>query len=92
MSARVTTEPPLDPDRVQALSEQILDDINQRTHRSVQNLDVRVSDRCVVVSGRTSRYYYKQLTTRAVFDLVSDLQLENRVEVCPGREIRRSQT
>jgi len=89
MSARVKTTPPQDPVRIQALSARILDDINQRTHHSVQVLDVRVSDRCVVVSGRTSRYYYKQLTTRAVFDLVSDLQLENRVEVCPGESVHR---
>ena len=40
-----------------------------------------LADGSVIVSGRTSRYYYKQLTTRAVFDLISDLNLENRIEV-----------
>ncbi|MFP6765583.1 MAG: hypothetical protein VB858_18285 [Planctomycetaceae bacterium] len=90
MSARLRTTPALDPDRTQSLSARIIDDINQWTHHSIQNLDVRVDDRCIVVSGRTSRYYYKQLTTRAVFDLVSDLQLENRVEVCAGDRVHRA--
>ena len=63
------------------LVEKLRDDIAERTHDSIRNLDVSLADGAVIVSGRTSRYYYKQLTTRAVFDLISDLNLENRIEV-----------
>ena len=63
------------------LVEKLRDDIAERTHDSIRNLDVSLADGAVIVSGRTSRYYYKQLPTRAVFDLISDLNLENRIEV-----------
>lgn len=59
----------------------IRNDIVQRTHDSIRNLEVSIAGGAVVVSGRTSRYYYKQLTTRAVFDLISDLKLDNQVEI-----------
>ena len=65
----------------QDLAERIRDDINVYTNRSIQSLDVSVHEGNVVVCGRTSRYYYKQLTTRAVFGVVSDLSLDNRIEV-----------
>lgn len=65
----------------EGLVRKLRDDITDRTHDSIRNLDVSVADGSVIVSGRTSRYYYKQLTTRAVFDLISDLNLENRIEV-----------
>lgn len=65
----------------QNLAERIREDINQYTNRSIRSLDVSVHEDSVVVSGRTSRYYYKQLTTRAVYGIVSDLNLDNRIEV-----------
>lgn len=68
-------------DSPQNLAERIRDDINEYTNRSIRSLDVSVHQNRIVVSGRTSRYYYKQLTTRAVFGIVSDLDLDNRIEV-----------
>lgn len=73
----------------QRLGERIRDDINERTFRSILDLDVRIADGSVIVSGRTSRYYYKQLATRAVFDLVSDLELENHIQVRACAEANR---
>jgi hypothetical protein len=68
-------------DSPQNLAERIRDDINEYTNRSIRSLDVSVYEDSVVVSGKTSRYYYKQLTTRAVYGIVSDLNLDNRIEV-----------
>lgn len=72
------TSPSSNPD---GLVRKLREDIAERTHDSIRNLDVSLADGSVIVFGRTSRYYYKQLTTRAVFDLISDLNLENRIEV-----------
>ena len=65
----------------ETLVRKLREDIAERTHDSLRNRDVSRADGSVIVSGRTSRYYYKQLTTRAVFDLISDLNLENRIEI-----------
>lgn len=65
----------------ESLVRKLRDEIAERTHDSIRNLDVTLAEGSVIVSGRTSRYYYKQLTTRAVFDLILDLKLENRIEV-----------
>lgn len=81
MHARtISTTQPVADSRENLVSK-IRGDINERTHNSIQGLDVSVADGSIIVTGRTSRYYYKQLTTRAVFDLISDLKLENRIEV-----------
>ena len=63
------------------LADRIRVDICILTHDSVHNLEVSVTDSAVVVSGRTSRYYYKQLSTRAVIGATADLDIQNQIDV-----------
>ncbi len=50
--------------------------IEQRTNGSIHNLEVSVSGDSIVLCGRTTRYYYKQLATSAVLDELSTLSFE----------------
>jgi hypothetical protein len=56
--------------------------IRLRTSGQIRELHVDISDGEVVLTGRTSTYYTKQLATHAVLDLVDDLGLSNEIEVC----------
>lgn len=59
----------------------IRNDIQQRTNGSIRDLEVSLHEGLVTVTGRTSRYYYKQLATSAVFDVTDDLDLQNSIAV-----------
>jgi hypothetical protein len=64
------------------LLEQIEQAVQARTGGRIRGLRVRLDDGCLVVSGRTSTYYNKQLATHAVRDAVDDMSVQNDVEVC----------
>jgi len=67
----------------QTLAESIERSVQSRTKGMVRGLHVEVGIRGVVVSGRTSTYYTKQLATHAVLDAVEkDIRLTNDIEVC----------
>ena len=64
------------------LLEQIERAVHARTGGSIRSLQIRIDEGCLIVSGRTSTYYNKQLATHAVRDAVDDMTVQNDVEVC----------
>ncbi len=56
--------------------------VRLRTGGTIRALHVEVSDGEVILSGRTSTYYNKQLATHAALDAASELSLTNEIEVC----------
>jgi hypothetical protein len=69
--------PTLPTERCDELERHILD----RTGRRVQGLHVEVRDERVVLRGRTSSYYIKQLAQHCVWDVLPQARLENGIEV-----------
>ena len=63
------------------LVEQVELAVQVRTGGRISGLQVRVNEGCLVVSGRTSSYYNKQLATHAIRDAVDDMEVRNEVEV-----------
>ena len=61
--------------------EQVEQAINTKTSGRVLDLRVRVDSGYLVVTGRTSSYYNKQLVTHAVRDAMADMPVQNDVEV-----------
>jgi hypothetical protein len=66
--------PPLKAEDVQQL-------VLSRTGGKIRDLRVEVCEGVVVLSGRTSTYYNKQLATHAALDAISDTPLSNNIEV-----------
>ena len=64
------------------LAEQIEQAVQTRTGGRVRGLRVHVVDGCVIISGRTSTYYNKQLVTHAAMEAADDVLVMNEVEVC----------
>ena len=56
--------------------------VRLRTGGTIRSLHVEVSDGEVILSGRTSTYYNKQLATPAALDAASEFSLTNEIEVC----------
>ncbi|GDY07864.1 hypothetical protein LBMAG52_13500 [Planctomycetia bacterium] len=56
--------------------------VRLRTGGTIRSLHVEVSDGEVILSGRTSTYYNKQLATHAALDAASEFSLTNEIEVC----------
>lgn len=55
--------------------------VQARTNGMVHDLTVSIFDDEVVLTGRTTTYYNKQLATHAVLSAVSGLVLTNDIEV-----------
>lgn len=67
----------------QALSEVVERFVRSRTGGMIRGLRVNVTNRDVVLTGRTTTYYNKQLATHAALDaLTEDAVLTNEIEVC----------
>jgi hypothetical protein len=67
----------------QALSEVVERFVRSRTGGMIRGLRVSVIDRDVILTGRTTTYYNKQLATHAALDaLEEDTVLTNEIEVC----------
>ena len=64
------------------LVEQVEQAILSRTGGRVRGLRIRHVDGCVIISGRTSTYYNKQLVTHAAMEVADDALVMNEVEVC----------
>ncbi len=56
--------------------------VRLRTGGTIRGLRVDVQDGEVLLSGRTSTYYNKQLATHAALDAANELALTNEIEVC----------
>ncbi|MBI1311384.1 hypothetical protein GC176_08765 [bacterium] len=63
------------------LAEELRDSIRAKTNGSIRGLEVTVNGSSVVISGRTSRYYYKQLATSAVMASLARHELQNEIHV-----------
>lgn len=66
----------------EVLAEQIELAVQSKTGGRVRGLRVHIVDGCVIISGRTSTYYNKQLVTHAAMEAVDDALVMNEVEVC----------
>lgn len=64
------------------LVEQVEQAIQLRTGGRVRGLRIHYVDGCVIISGRTSTYYNKQLVTHAAMTVADDATVMNEVEVC----------
>jgi len=69
--------PTLPLENCRELERHILD----RTGRRVHGLRVEVRNRRIVLRGRTSSYYLKQLAQHCVWDVLPDAALENGIVV-----------
>jgi hypothetical protein len=56
--------------------------VQSRTRGMVRGLHVELVDGKVVMSGRASTYYAKQLATHAAMAAIEDVSLTNDIEVC----------
>jgi hypothetical protein len=68
--------------RSHEIAETVARYVRLRTGGSIHNLHVDVRDGEVLLTGRTSTYYNKQLATHAALDAAADLSLTNGIEVC----------
>ncbi len=66
----------------QLLLQLVRDVVTRRTNGTIYNLEVSLDEGVVVIQGRTTRYYHKQLATSAVLDELSDSQIEVRNGIC----------
>jgi hypothetical protein len=66
----------------QAISERIERCVRLRTGGMIRGLRVDVAEESVVISGRTTTYYNKQLATHAALDAAKEISLTNDIEVC----------
>ncbi len=62
---------------VETLEKQIFD----KTGGAIRDLHVQFLDDQIILNGRTSRYYLKQLATTAVREILQEDQLLNHIEV-----------
>ncbi len=66
-------------DRIEEIVER---EVRLRTSGRIRELEVRVADGQLVIRGRTSTYYAKQLVTHAALENAEELSVMNEVEVC----------
>ena len=66
----------------QTVSERIERCVRIRTGGMIRGLRADVHDDDVVISGRTTTYYNKQLATHAALDAINEMTLINDIEVC----------
>ena len=64
------------------LEERVEQEVRSRTTGRIRGLQVRVLNGQVVITGRTSTYYAKQLVTHAALESAEQLSVMNEVEVC----------
>ena len=67
--------------RQQALLVQVERMIRERTSGLIRDLRVELGNGEIMLTGRASTYYAKQLATHAALDACDDLTLTNDIEV-----------
>jgi hypothetical protein len=63
------------------LVESLRDTIRSQTNGQIRGLEVTLDGTAIVISGRTSRYYYKQLATSAVLRAAEQHDLTNHIQI-----------
>lgn len=63
------------------LLEAVVESVAQRTNGQIRDLVVSISDGVVKLTGKTSRFYYKQLATSGVQEGGFGLAVENEISV-----------
>jgi len=78
----VTITPQLEQSRLQSTFAHMVEQlVRDRTMGLIQGLHVEVFDNELVLNGRTSTYYAKQLATHAALDACDHITLTNDIEV-----------
>ncbi|HTN01984.1 hypothetical protein [Planctellipticum variicoloris] len=67
---------------LERLARLVEQNVRQRTNSVIYGLRVQVQDGQLVISGRTSSYYHKQLISHAALDAAEEASIRNDVEVC----------
>ena len=60
--------------------------LRQSSHPALRKLCVEETEETIVISGRVSSYYLKQLAQETIMPVRGDLTLINHVHVIVGRE------
>ena len=63
------------------LREAVVESVAQRTNGQIRGLAISITDGVAKLTGKTSRYYYKQLATSGVQDGDFGLDVENEISV-----------
>jgi hypothetical protein len=63
------------------LLEAVVESVAHRTNGQIRGLTISISDGAAKITGKTSRYYYKQLATSGVQDGDFGLDVENAISV-----------
>lgn len=63
------------------LLEAVIASVAHRTNGQIRELAVSITGHVAKLSGKTSRYYYKQLATSGVQDGGFGLEVENEISV-----------
>jgi len=63
------------------LLEAVIESVVHRTNGQIRDLTVAIDDGVAKLTGKTSRYYYKQLATSGVQDGDFGLDVENGISV-----------
>ena len=71
--------------RDDALAARIGERIRKRLGPRIRELAVVVDNKSIVLTGRCSTYYSKQLAQHAALGVIEDETLENNIEVAVGR-------
>lgn len=63
------------------LRRELEDHVRSRTGRRILGLNIHLSPECVVLEGKTTAFYIKQLAQQGVREILPDVRLENAIEV-----------
>ncbi len=66
---------------LERLARLVEQNVRRRTNSVIDGLEVQVQDGQLIISGRTSSYYHKQLISHAALDVAQDVAIRNEVEV-----------
>lgn len=66
---------------VDRITDRVAQQVRIRTSGLIRGLKVQQLDGQLVISGRTSSYYHKQLVTHAALDAATEFSIRNDVEV-----------
>ncbi len=68
-------------DRIPQLQGQLERQVQNRTGRRIRDLAIQLDRERIVLHGRASTYYLKQLAQHGVRDILPQVCLENAIEV-----------
>lgn len=66
---------------LERLARLVEQNVRCRTNSVIDDLQVQVQDGRLIICGRTSSYYRKQLISHAALDVAEDVAIRNDVEV-----------